>query len=212
MSITEFIFDSLLACGPVFILLILSEYLWRKKLLRGEYARKLVHIGAGSYICYWPYFISFRTISIIAVALVSVLALSKKIELFHAVHAVRKKSFGDILYPFSVMLLSLFTDKSLVFSCALAYMVLADGMAAVIGNRLGKNYMYQFMGNRKSLPGTLGFLIIAFGISLIYGFVSGEQSVYRLLLLPLVASIFEHISPRGTDNLTIPLTALLFFR
>jgi phytol kinase len=214
---TELLLRYLYLLLPVGIILVLSEYLRRKNIIEGEYSRKLVHVVAGAYICYWPWLASMNEIALTAVALIVSITVSHSIGIFHAIHDVRKRSLGDLLYPVSILLCALLTDSPRVFAASLAYMMLADGLAAVIGTKYGQASHYSVMGNQKSKQGTVAYLLIASAISLGFLYVSridifSNFGFMTLVSLPLVTAALEHISPAGTDNLTIPLTALFFFQ
>ena len=47
--------------------MILENKRWKKKILKGEYARKFVHITSATFVATWPLFLSQIEIAIISV-------------------------------------------------------------------------------------------------------------------------------------------------
>ncbi len=201
--------DVILGISPVFLLLVMSEYLWRTKRLRGERARKLVHVAAGTFIAFWPWFMSFRTIQILSMGMIAVILLSRVLNIFQGIHGVRRRTVGDILFPVTVALIASIAASEWIFAVAMLHLGLADGMAAVVGDRWGKNNRYKIFGEIKSVAGSLTFL--SFSVLIMVGFVVFGPAVFRefywqlLILLPLIATCVENLSIRGTDNIFVPL-------
>jgi len=186
----------------------MSESLWRREQLRGERARKFIHIAAALVISIWPFFMSFRAIRFISVAMVAVILLSRWFNIFKGIHSVERRTMGDIFFPASVFVIAMITSSDWVFMAAILHLGLADGMAAVVGDRALK-YRYKVFGESKSLAGSFTFWVFSV---LITGFVVAFGPLHFvgfgptiLLLLPIAATAVESISVRGTDNLFVPL-------
>ena len=82
----------ILALGPILLMLVVSEYFWRKKLVRGESSRKLLHIIIGAYVATWPAFLSFSTIQNISAAFLVVVLLSQRFNIFKAINDVKRQT------------------------------------------------------------------------------------------------------------------------
>lgn len=133
-------------------------------------------------------------------------------RLFHSVYSVRRKSWGDLIGPGAIGILALFEPTKLVFAAAVLHIALADGLAAVIGTRYGKNNTYRVLWNKKSVVGTLTFIIMSFNI-LVWLYVRGEVgftpiTLPALFIIPFSTAYIENISPWGSDNLFVPLTVI----
>ncbi len=196
----------------VFATLLLNEYLWKKKVLKGEGSRKFMHILIGSYGAFWPFFMSWRQIQMIALLAVLFIVFMRTTGIFHSVYSVRRKSWGDLIGPATIGILALFEPTKLVFAAAVLHIALADGLAAVIGTRYGKNSTYKVLWNKKSVVGTVTFIIISFNI-LVWLFVRGEVgftpiTLPALFIIPFSAAYIENIAPWGSDNLFVPLTVI----
>jgi hypothetical protein len=50
----------ILSLLAVLIVLLLDEYLWRKKIIHGELKRKLVHIAVTSFVAFWPWIMGWK--------------------------------------------------------------------------------------------------------------------------------------------------------
>ncbi len=206
------VLDIAKAIAPVFVLLLLSEILWRRKVLRGETSRKILHILIGGYIAFWPQFLSFREIQYVSIALFLVVLLSHRLHLFHAINDVKRKTWGDLLYAVGIGLTATLTHSSWVFAVAILHLSVADGLAGLIGSRYGKSTQYKVLGNNKSLIGTGTFIVASFIILAIFS-QSCPMTTAPILIavLPFVAALIENIGVRGTDNVLIPLLIVAVF-
>lgn len=199
----------LLSIGLILLILVISEKLWRTKHFRGERARKFIHIAAGVFIAFWPFFMSFGTIQLLSIAMLMVVLASRQFNIFKGIHGVRRHSIGDVLFPVSIGLVASITTSEWVFAAAILHLGLADGLAAVVGDRAAKKNRYKVFGETKSFNGSLTFWILSvLIISLVVAVSPNSASSYGLaliLLLPVMATFFENVSVRGADNLTVPI-------
>jgi dolichol kinase len=203
--------------GPVALILLLSEYLWRKKILRGERARKLIHIVAGVWIAFWPFYIPLDGIFILGVVMLTLVIYSRATNLFQAINDVKRKTFGDILFAVGFIICAYFGTVDWIFTISVLLLALADGGAAVVGRYWGQSNQYFVFGNknlRKSIAGTCAFILLAV-ISAGIGYVVGGSAVIAdnvalvLIGLPLAGALLENIMPYGLDNVATPLLATL---
>ncbi len=124
---------------------------------------------------------------------------------------------GLILYSISYTLLALlFALKPYVIAAGVLPMAYGDSAAALVGERFGDR-RHKLIGD-KSLEGsfamlTASFLSIAISLayfSLFYSFDSVEKLVPALAVAFAVA-VVECLSPKGFDNLTVPLLGAATF-
>ncbi len=88
---------------------------------------------------------------------------------------------------------------------ALLQMSLADGLAAIIGTRYGKQ-SYLIFGHRKSWIGSLTFLVVSLGVLVAYMELSGVAlDPVFMLCAAAGAMIIENLGIRGLDNVLVPL-------
>lgn len=204
--------EILVAVGPLAFLLVLSEILWRARLLRGESARKMLHIIIGSYVASWLYFLTFEQIQIISVAMMVGVAISHKYHIFHAITDVKRKTWGDIFYSIGIFLTATLTHQPWIFALAILHMSIADGLAGLLGSRFGSTTQYKVLGCKKSWVGTGSFILASLVILVIFAGRHAEITTAYVLLVPIFAAVLENIGARGTDNILIPLCIVLLFR
>lgn len=200
-----------IAIVTVFCLLILCESIVRTKTIHHEFVRKSIHIGVGTFVAFWPFFLSWHEIQIIGVAFFVAVLISAKLRLFRAIHRKEGGVVGELLFAFIITALAFVRPEAWIFTVAILQLSLADGLAAIIGTRWGKTNHYTIFGKVKSVAGSMTFLITSFCICAAYVVMTDENpGLLVLITLPIVATLVESISIKGTDNFTVPvLTALL---
>ena len=191
----------------VFLILMCSEIGWRRHLLKGELGRKFVHILVGSFVAFWPFFMSWTQIRVLSLAFLVVVIISDRLKIFKAIHSVQRPTFGEICFALVVGLLTLVTRSKGIYAAALLQMSLADGFAAVVGTRYGGNNKYHLLSHTKSVVGTLAF--IATSAVILAGYsafsVHGPLTLSQAAIGVLGAAALENIGLFGLDNLIVPL-------
>ncbi|MEM2889938.1 MAG: hypothetical protein QW358_01130, partial [Candidatus Hadarchaeum sp.] len=85
-----------------------------------------------------------------------------------------------------------------------------DGFASIIGVRFGR-HSFQIFRDKKSLEGSLAMFLSTMPMLLVNATFYSLPITIRLLtvlsLVCLVATIVEMLTPRGLDNLTVPIIA-----
>jgi phytol kinase len=207
--------DIIAALLPVGVLVLLTEALWRKKIIRGEYSRKVLHISAGVYVAFWPQIITKPQIQIVALAALASIIIVRQTKLLHSVYDIKRKSYGDIAYPLSVLAAISLAKQPWIFTVAILFLALGDGLAAVFGKLYGGNNQYKVFGQSKSLVGSFAHFLVCLAV-LWWATTSlpGADALLRqnhlwYVGLPLLATVLESFTFRGLDNLTIPLFTVL---
>ena len=196
----------LVAIGIIFGLLVGSELYWRKHRVHGELSRKFVHITVGSFVASWPFFLGWGQIQLLSIAFLIVVALSKYLRVFQAIHSVQRPTWGELFFALAVGLTTLVHQDKYLFAAALLHMSLADGLAAIIGTRYGKRSQYHIVGHAKSLVGSATFVVVSLVILFAYGLVAGVTlQPYVLLAIALSAAAVENVGVLGLDNLLVPI-------
>lgn len=189
-----------------FLLLSTTELLWRKGHVKKEYARKLVHMSVGTFVAFWPFFLEWNHIRLLSLAFVVVISLSLWLRIFKSIHGVERPTWGEVLFALSVGLITLLTSDPYIYMAAILHMSIADGAAAVVGERYGKRNAYRVFGQRKSWIGSTAFLIASLGILAGYSWLSGNTvSATYITILALAATGLENAGWRGFDNLLVPV-------
>ena len=190
----------------VFILLVGSELWWRRQQPHGEFSRKFIHITVGSFVAFWPYWLPLNDIKLLSLAFLLVVAASKYLHIFQAIHSVQRPTSGEFWFALVVGLLAMLHSNPRIYAAALLQMSLADGFAAVVGTRWGNARRYSVFGSPKTVVGTLTFFVVSCLILARYAAISGALSPAILIVpIALAATIMENFAVRGLDNLVVPL-------
>ena len=190
----------------VLVLLCLSEIWWRKTKIHGEVSRKFVHVTVGSFVAFWPFFLSWHEIELLSLVFLICVAISKYLNIFKAIHSVQRPTWGELYFAIAVGSVAFITHNQWIYMTALLQMSLADGLAAIVGTHYGKKQKYLVFGQVKSVIGSLMFLIISLALLITYMQVSGAQiNLFSMVILAIGATIIENLGILGLDNLFVPL-------
>lgn len=190
----------------VFLLLCVSEFGWRKHWLNNEVGRKFVHITVGSFVAFWPFFLSWNQICLMSLAFLVVVILSDRFKIFRAINSVQRPTYGEIFFAVSVGLLTFITHSKAIYAAAILQMSLADGFAAIVGTRFGRDNKYFVFSHAKSVAGTLAFAVTALVILTGYGvFAVAGLPIVHIIIGAAVGTVVENVAIFGLDNLFVPL-------
>lgn len=196
----------ILTIVAVFLLLAASEIWWRVRRPHDEFSRKFIHISVGTFAAFWPWYLTTAEIVFMAAAFIVGVLVSQYLNVFQAIHAVERPTWGELCFAAAVGLLALITDNPWIYAVALLHMAVADGLAAIIGTRYGRSTQYKVFGHTKSVVGSLTFLAVSLVLLLGYGaFVASAPPLVVLVLMALVATGAENVAVRGLDNLLVPV-------
>ena len=194
----------------IFVSLLTSELLWRKKLVSAETSRKLVHIVSGVAVAFLPYYVDYDYITALSLVFIIVLFLSSRFKLFKSIKQVKRRSIGEYTFALVILVCSLTSPPSYVFTIAILNLALADGFAALIGEKYGKKTRYKVFNNQKSLVGSTTFLIVSLLILTSASVLGVITFSYLLVLMVILLLIAENIFSHGVDNLIIPVIVVVF--
>ena len=185
--------------------------------LSSTYARDLMHVGTGVWVLGWPLWsgaaapmlIAFA--ALLATSAVPVLAArSATAQRVHGSFASGDERWnGLVLYTAAY---AAFTGVGLAASpfaagAALLALSLGDGVGGAVGRRFGRRHFRAPGGKRKSIEGSLVVALGAtLGATLAAWRFDAEVGPLALAIIGLSAAVSEAMSPRGTDNLVVPVT------
>lgn len=216
-------------CGIVisfiyFFLILLFPRLFPK--VNEEYSRKFVHIMIGNWWLIALYFFTnVYTALVVPVAfcIISYYSIKKNspnglLSFFERREANEKKSYGIIVYPISLAIMAIVsyacTNNHYLGGVGIVALSYGDGMAAVIGKLYPKG-KYTIGYAHKTLAGSIAMLIMTFVMLIVYlVFIVGlhmNTIIYRVIITAIIATIVEAITPRGFDNLSVPISALVTY-
>lgn len=186
--------------------------------LHPEVARKLMHVimGLVTLNLPWLFHSNWPVISLAVLAATALFILKRsrlKHHLGQVLHAVDRKSQGDVVFPLAVgMVFVLSKGNAILYCLPILILTIADATAALIGLRYGLS-RYQAAEGQKSVEGSLAFFAVSFFsvlVSLIWFTQLGRREcVLIALLLGLLVMMLEAISWQGLDNIFIPLAGFL---
>jgi dolichol kinase len=125
--------------------------------------------------------------------------------------------FGLVFYAVSYTLLALFfSDKPYILAAGIIPLAYGDAAASLVGQKFGKHH-YNGLG-KKSLEGSIGMFMVCFLILFAsYTFFGYPYALSMLnfavasFSVAVVATVLEAITPKGLDNLTVPLCSAVVF-
>lgn len=200
----------LLSLAAIAFLLIANELWARRRGSTSEHSRKAVHILVGSFVAFWPLFMSWTDIRIISLAFLVVVIVSQALNIFTSIHGVERFSLGEICFALAVGLLTFVTQSHYIYAVAILQMALADGLAAIVGLHWGKTNRYKLLGQVKSVAGTLTFLVVSLAIIFIGREIAHVQLDWYLgVVAAIFATVIENLALWGIDNLLLPLVVAL---
>jgi phytol kinase len=183
--------------------------------LAPELQRKIVHVATGCYALTLPF--TFETTgAVLLLVLVSVVVLAAlRLPAFArggvaaAVHAVERKSFGEIYLAVAVGLVFwLSTDSLVLYVLPVLVLTLSDAAAALAGTRYGSRHFAVEAGT-KSWEGVAMFFMVTLIISMtLLLLMTGIERVNVIVLSVMIAAfgaLVEADSWGGLDNLFVPV-------
>jgi len=200
------IFLTLLA---IFIALIINEFLWRKHKIKNEIARKTIHISVAVFVAFWPYYLSYLSIEYIAIAFIVVILISRKYQLFQSIEDVRRSTLGELFFPLGILASALMSPQKEIFTIAMLCVGLADGLAALVGQKYGRTNRYRIFKGFKSIAGSATVFIVSLVVLiLINHFGSMHLAIIDFVIMPVDIAFVEAFAPIGSDDFLIPVTVL----
>lgn len=204
----------ILTFGWVFLVLGLTLVLKKKTGADDEVSRKIVHIAVA--FAYVPMYFCLRGTWHFAVppAVFIVLnAVSYRRGLFAAMERTddSKKSLGTVYYAVSMTVMAvlcLLSPRCLpCYAMGLFCMALGDGFAPIFGAlKRGNRRIFR----QRTLYGSLSVLALCLLAAVVIDVLFGMGlPFWAMALIALFAAALELVSPRGLDNLTLPLGVFL---
>jgi phytol kinase len=194
----------------VLSILLFAELLARRTNMHAELTRKFVHMIVGTFIAFWPFFLSWRQIELLSLLMLVVILISVKFTIFRSIHTVPRNAIGEICFALVIGLLAFVSSSDWIFTAAMLCLSIGDAMAAIIGLLLGEKNQYKVFGKTKSIAGTSAFLIVTLGVMAVYLHATNSSaSLTTLLLIPVLATVTENVAVNGTDNLIMPMLIAL---
>lgn len=192
-------------------LFIAVEFISKWRATDAELSRKFIHVTAGVMAACLPLFLSFSEIQLLSLMFIPIMVVSRRRNIFKAIHNVRRSTLGEVYFPLSIFLVASFFPNTTIYLFGLLVMAIGDGFASIFGQRYGKR-KYRLWYSSKSFLGSS----VLFGCAFILGFIclQGESIAFLPSLLygaaiALGLTLVEAGLSYGLDNLILPLCASL---
>lgn len=190
----------------ILLFLLMGEVIYRVTSL-AEVSRKVVHIGSCTTIALFSFFgLSYQQLFYVSIGFIVVLSMLRGSPILRGLHAVERESYGEIMLPLSVSVVSLIEPEQNYFVASYVVLGVADTLASLLGRRYGKS-TYKVFGHRKSYIGSSAFLLCCMAILAILLEPEAGWEMRGVIILGLAAmllTLVEAVSHRGTDNLSVP--------
>lgn len=188
----------------------LAFVLYRTIHLSSESVRKIIHIGVSNWV-----FILVWCFDDVRFAVVGPMAFIILNAVFVHSGAAgllgmgdRRRDNGLVYFPFSLLVMTLLYYRGLIQAhdviAATLVMGYGDGLAALVGSKIGR-HRYSVLNASKSWEGTAVMLIVSIAVIAIFT----PYPALKVLVMAVVATLFEALTPLGLDNITVPLLTAL---
>lgn len=194
------------------IVFAMGEVAYRLFKINAEYTRKWSHIASGILSLSFPYFLqTWQMVGVICLLFTIILMLSSRFKFLPSINSVDRQTFGSFLFPLAVFVSffsSVYFKHSVYFYLPVLILAICDLLAAIVGKRWPIRKI-KLNKETKSLGGYLAFVVSALMILTVFMGLKIVMFTPILVLLPLFWAFVELISPKGTDNITIPISVIL---
>ena len=173
-----------------------------------ELSRKVIHIGTGPVILLaWLFDIPKNIAFFSALFITIALAVNYQYRLLPTIEDIERKSLGTIAYGISItLLLLLFWPRyPLSISIGVLSMAFGDGLAGLIGKSINSP-KWLVLGQTKSIAGTFTMAtVVAMTTAIISSINNLSIQPLEIIVISIIATVLEQISPWGIDNITVPI-------
>jgi dolichol kinase len=225
-DVTRNVFLMLLCYAYVVFIIILSGKMTTVLHVSQKASRKFLHAMIGNLPFVIPFFTSNIYPALVAAPFILVTFIASPVSPFKSVSA-RLKGLADIteeghhlglvFYAISYTALALlFASRPYIIAAGILPMAYGDSAASLVGERYGRT-KYKLTTTR-SLEGSVAMFVTGF-VSIVasLAFFSALHSfslydwIVPALAVAATTTLIEALSPKGSDNLTVPAVGALTF-
>lgn len=187
-------------CSIFFSFLLCVELARRNYGWKPENTRRILHLLSGSFALLMSSVLKPWVFVLMTLCFFTVISISFFSSYFSAIHKVKRKTIGELLFPIGI-LLAYFSAQgyNAYFVSALLILTFADPLASWVGMNYKKN---KYAGSVAFFACTLVILITSFSVS----------NLFFLSIIAILLTVIERHSPYGTDNATLPLSTVLLLK
>lgn len=183
-----------------------------------EASRKFIHIMlANWWIIAMIFFDNIWIAGILPALFIIINYASYKFDIIKSMErdddSGEEKTLGTVFYAISLLIVVIlcfgFFKNTIIGLVGILVMGYGDGFAAIAGKSI-KSKEFSILGGKKSLAGcSTMFIISLIIISCALAYFNVQFWYIKSIIIAIVATIFEAISVKGTDNLTVPILTTL---
>ena len=183
-----------------------------------EASRKFIHIMlANWWIIAMIFFDNIWIAGILPALFIIINYASYKFDIIKSMErdddSGEEKTLGTVFYAISLLIVVMlcfgFFKNTIIGLVGILVMGYGDGFAAIAGKSI-KSKEFSILGGKKSLAGcSTMFIISLIIISCALAYFNVQYWYIKSIIIAIVATIFEAISVKGTDNLTVPILTTL---
>ena len=200
----------------VALLLLLTEKILVKY---PQISRKILHIMTGNIAFFLPIFQTREVMAFIAAG--PFILFTFLMSPFSPLKNIKGKTseaghgLGLVYYAISWTILAyFFFDQKIIIAVGILAMSYGDGFASVLGSKFG-NKIFNIFKDEKSIIGSLSMFVFTL-IPIIFAMVFytipvTTITISYLIAVSMVATVIEAITPKGLDNLSVPLITSLTY-
>jgi len=190
--------------------------------LSPELSRKFVHVMVGVLVSLAPFFLTSSTpVILMGVIFTIINYIALKQDSLKGMHTTERVSFGTVYFPIAfTLLVVMFWERNIVlFVVAMLVLAFSDTAATVIGERVNSKHKFVLWHDKKSWPGSITFfimtlIVVLFAYPVYSDLINSpplpiKHLVTMAFFTAFVSTVGEAVSKRGSDNLTLTLTAAL---
>ena len=208
----------------------INDYMAHRGWISSHMSRKIIHIGTGPiFVLCWLLFtpeISSRFLAALVPFLITVqfalvgLGIVKDqaaVEAMSRSGDRREILRGPLYYGIVFVLLTIiFWLDSPIGIIALMMLCGGDGLAEIVGRRWGRKKIFKnanktWVGSISFFLGGLLLAVIVLAVFVVVGVFheTFASLFFPLTLIALISTLVEAISPLDTDNISVPLVAVI---
>jgi dolichol kinase len=212
--------NDLLGVAIVYIYVAILLFLTEKILYKyPAINRKILHILTGNIAFILPIFQTREIMAFVAAG--PFILFTYLMSPYTPIKSIKGKTsaaghgMGLVYYAITWTILAyVFFDNMVIIAIAILAMSYGDGFASLIGVKYGR-LKYKMFGDEKSLEGSFAMLIFSFVLMIIailfYQIEINFYILIYLLIIAIILTIVEGITPKGLDNLSVPFIAALCY-
>ena len=201
----------------IIILIFLSEYSYRNDFLDPNLNRKIIHSMVGVAVSFSPFiFLSNIQPLILALTFLIINLFSYKHNKLKSFHNLNRKTLGTIFFPLGfIIIAALFWEYKYNIACCFMILAIADPLSSLTGENIKKPHKYNIGGDVKSYEGSMimflsTFIILYLFSNSVFHQFDTLETFLAIMLSCFAITIAEAMSIKGSDNISIPLTAFFF--